>query len=66
MYYDVGYCTAKINGKESLTLCIFGDPDTEPLLGVFTLEGLLLGVDPVNQELIPVVRRLKGFRAAKR
>ncbi|MBM2826600.1 MAG: hypothetical protein HW403_664 [Dehalococcoidia bacterium] len=57
--YDVGVVNARINGKERPTLCIFADPNTEPLIGVFTLEGFLLGIDPVNQELIPIIGRLK-------
>lgn len=64
--YDIGALTARIDGKERPTLVIFGDPDTEPLLGVFTLEGFLLGVDPVNKPLIPVTGRLKTIELNKK
>jgi hypothetical protein len=37
------------------TLCIFGDPETTPLLGAVTLEECGLAPDPVHQRLIPVV-----------
>lgn len=57
---DVGTVTARIDGRERPTMCIVGDPGSEPLLGVVTLEMFLLGVDPVNQTLIPVVGRLKS------
>ena len=57
--YEIGAVTARIDGKERPTLAIFGDPDTEPLIGVFTLEGFLMAADPVNQTLIPVTGRLK-------
>lgn len=33
---------------------VFGDPDTPPLLGAYTLEGLRLAADPVDRRLIPV------------
>ncbi len=55
----IGALMARIDGRERPTISIFGDPDAEPLLGVFTLEGFLLGVDPVNRVLVPVTGRLK-------
>ncbi|MCX7137159.1 MAG: aspartyl protease family protein [Proteobacteria bacterium] len=59
--YDIGSVMTRINDEEQPTPCIFGEPDTEPLVGVVTLETFLLGVDPVNQTLIPVTGRLKGL-----
>ena len=44
---------AQIDGVESTTLCVFGDPDAPPLIGAHTLEGFLLVVDPVEQRLVP-------------
>jgi hypothetical protein len=38
---------------------VFGDRDSEPLLGVFTLEGFGLATDPVNRRLLPVPGLLK-------
>ncbi len=42
---------------------VFGEPDTEPLLGVTALESVGIEVDPRNQTLkrLPAVR-LKGMR----
>jgi clan AA aspartic protease len=42
---------------------IFGDPDTEPLLGVTALESVGIEVDPQNQRLkrMPAIR-LKNMR----
>lgn len=57
--YGVGQVLARIDGRQWLTLCIFGESGTEPLLGVVTLEEFGLGVDPVNKQLIPVSGRLK-------
>jgi aspartyl protease family protein len=37
-----------------ITVCVFGDEGGEPLLGAVTLEEMGLGVDPLNQRLIPV------------
>jgi len=51
---DVAQALARIDGRSLYTLCIFGDEDSEPLLGVVTLEEFGLGVDPVNRRLIPV------------
>jgi clan AA aspartic protease len=47
-----------INDESLMTVCIFGDENTEPLLGAVTLEEFGLGVDSVNQRLVPVVSLL--------
>ena len=52
--YDMAQVRVRLDGRERFTICIFGDEGTEPLLGVYTLEGFGLGVDPVNRRLIPV------------
>jgi clan AA aspartic protease len=45
---------------------VFGENDTEPLLGVTALESVGIEVDPLNQRLkrLPAVR-LKGMRPAR-
>ncbi|MEX1253531.1 MAG: retroviral-like aspartic protease family protein [Dehalococcoidia bacterium] len=58
--YGVAWIRIRINGKTEPSLCVFGELGTEPLLGVFTLEGFGLGVDPVNRQLIPVRAHLAG------
>jgi aspartyl protease family protein len=58
--YDVGSVTAKIDGEAWPTLCVFGAPGSEPILGALTLETFLLSVDPVNKRLVPVNGKLKS------
>jgi hypothetical protein len=50
----------RIDGKVQPTPAMFGGGGTT-LLGVVTLEELSLGIDPVNQRLIPVPTLLKGI-----
>jgi len=59
--YGLAFLTVRLDGKTQPTLVVFGDRGTDPLLGVFTLEGFGLGVDPVNQRLIAVPALLKRF-----
>lgn len=56
---DMAQANAKVEGIETVTWVIFGEEGTPPLLGAYTLEGVLLAVDPYNQQLIPVVESLK-------
>lgn len=39
--------------RESQPGWSLGEDDAPPLLGAYTLEGLVLAVDPVDQRLIP-------------
>lgn len=57
---DIGRARVRVNGREELTLVVFAAPGTEPLLGAYALEGLLLAPDPVGQRLIPVPGLLKA------
>lgn len=50
---DIGEARATINGTSVTTLVIFGEDDVPALLGAYTLEGLRLAVDPINQRLVP-------------
>jgi clan AA aspartic protease len=58
--YGVAWIRIRIDGKTEPSLCVFGELGTEPLLGVFTLEGFGLGVNPVNRQLVPVRAHLAG------
>ena len=40
--------------RRPITLVVFNDEGTPPLLGALALEALFLGVDPVRQRLVPV------------
>ncbi len=61
---DVGQTWVRIDGRSFITLVIFGDEGTRPLLGAYALEGLALGVDPTNQRLIPTPRLLLSVSLA--
>jgi clan AA aspartic protease len=51
---DVAETRVRMDGDERTTLVVFGGERTEPILGAYTLEGFLLGVDPAGQRLISV------------
>ena len=56
---DMAPVMVRIDGDETPTWVIFGEEGTSPILGAHALEGLLLGVDPFGQKLIPVHGLLK-------
>ena len=45
--------------RTEITLVVFADEDVEPLLGAYSLQGLMLGVDSPNERLIPVNALMK-------
>lgn len=49
----IGETQVRIEGETFSTTVVFGEDDGTALLGVYTLERALLGVDPVGQRLIP-------------
>jgi clan AA aspartic protease len=51
---DVCRAWVRIEGREDLTLVVFGGDTDHVLLGAYTLEGLGLAADPVNRRLIPM------------
>ena len=53
VYMDYGQAWATIDGESVITIVVFGDASTPPLMGAYTLEGLALAVDPVEQRLVP-------------
>jgi len=57
--YPVAWVQVRIDGRTQPTIAVFGDPTTEPLLGVFTLEGFGFAADPINRRLTPVPALLK-------
>ena len=50
---DIGRMWIRVGDRTEITLVLFGEPDSEPLLGAYTLEGLALDVDVVNRRLTP-------------
>ena len=53
IFMDYGQAWATIDGESVVTVVIFGEDNAPPLLGAYTLEGLALAVDPVEQRLVP-------------
>ena len=51
---DVGRTWIRIDGKSEITLVVFGDEGSTPLLGAYTLEGFGLAADPLGRRLVPV------------
>ena len=52
--WDVGEARATVDGRSVTTLVVFGEDGVEPVLGAYTLEGLRLSVDPVEETLVPI------------
>ena len=49
---DYGRAWVTIDGESEVTVVVFGEDDGPTLLGAYTLEGLALAVDPVEQRLV--------------
>jgi len=62
--YPIGSLRLRFAGRTRATVVVFGEPGSEPLLGVVTLEELGLAADPVHRRLIPVPGLLKLRRSA--
>ena len=43
----------RIGGQERTTICVFGRPESEPVLGAYTLAGFGLQPDTAGQRLVP-------------
>jgi predicted aspartyl protease len=61
--YGIGWSSIRLDGIAQPTLVVFGDDDTEPVLGVVTLEEYGLSVDVVRHQLLPTPGLLKGYHA---
>ena len=53
VFMDYGEARATVDGENVTTVVVFGEDDAPPLLGAYTLEGLALAVDQVEQRLVP-------------
>ncbi len=51
---DVAQTWVRVDGREVMTVVVFGGESTVPLLGAVTLEELGMGVDPLGRKLIDV------------
>lgn len=50
---DIGYALVRAGGAEAPDLVVFAEAEDLILLGVHSLEGMNLRVDPVRKELVP-------------
>ena len=57
--YPIASVRVRMLGRTRATVAVFGEPGTEPLLGVVTLEEFGLAVDPISRRLLPVRALLK-------
>ena len=57
--YDMGEALFRIDGQQYTAPVVFAPDGVDPLLGVTALEVFGLGVDPVNERLVPVPGLLK-------
>ena len=51
---DVGRAWVRLDGREEITIVVFGAEGAPALLGAVALESLGLAVDPVAKRLLPV------------
>ena len=58
---DLARVPIRIGHEVQLSLAVFGDENSEPLLGAVTLEEFGLGADTVNHTLTPILSNLLGF-----
>ena len=43
----------RIGDRERTSICVFGQPESEPVLGAYSLAGFGLEADPDGQSLVP-------------
>jgi len=61
--HDIGHGWIRVEGRTVITVVVFGDAASEPLLGAYALEGLRLTPDPVGRRLVPVPALLMELSA---
>ena len=49
---DIGQTWIRIDGRAVITLVTFADESIQPLLGAYSLQGLMLAVDTPNERLV--------------
>ena len=58
LHRGFGQTWMRLGGEEYISPVVFWDEGTTPLLGAVTLEIFSLGIDPVNNQLIPIESRM--------
>ena len=61
---DMAWAVVRVEGQMTYTICAFGEPETDVLLGRVTLQSLGLKVDTLKQRLVPAELPLIGFGIA--
>ena len=61
---DMAWAVVRVEGEMTYTICVFGEPETDVLLGRVTLQSLGLKVDTLKQRLVPAELPLIGFGIA--
>ncbi len=56
--YPVAWISIRMRDRVQPTIVVFGEPGSEAILGVVTLEEFRLAADPVNRRLVSVPGRL--------
>jgi len=51
----------RLNGEVLPTLVVFGEEDSHSVLGNIVLSSFSLGIDPVNQTLVPIEAKALGI-----
>ena len=51
--YSLAEIRVRIDGRERTTVCVFGQADSQPVLGKYTLDGFGLAVDEASNKLVP-------------
>ena len=51
---EIGHAFIRVGERAEITLVFFGEPESPPTLGAYTLEGLRLAVDPSSRQLVPM------------
>lgn len=59
---DICWAPIRIGQEVLPCLVVFGDDESDPLLGAMTLETFSLGIDPINRTLVPIVSNALSFR----
>lgn len=57
--YPVAWMDMRMGARIQPTIVVFGERGSQPILGVFALEGFRLAADPVNRRLVSVPGLLK-------
>jgi hypothetical protein len=61
--WPMGRTWLRLDGRQELSLVVFGDDETEAILGAVALEEFLLAPDPIRHRLVPVAGLMMGVNS---